>query len=236
MITVVIPTLNAEGGLAATLAALVPAVVEGLVREVIVVDGGSADRTLDIADQAGVEIVTAAAGRGGQLGVGAARAKFPWLLFLHADTVLEPGWEREASVFIERVDAGKREPAAAAFGFALDDTGVAPRIVEAFVSLRSTLFRLPYGDQGLLISKQLYAEIGGYRTLPLMEDVDIVRRLRRRRMILLRTRAVTSALRYRRDGYANRVVRNQMCLLMYFLRVPPRSIARIYGAEVPGNG
>lgn len=236
MITVVIPTLNAEGGLAATLAALVPAVVEGLVREVIVVDGGSSDRTLDIADQAGVEIVKAAAGRGGQLQIGAARAKFPWLMFLHADTVLESGWEREASVFIERVDAGKREPAAAAFGFALDDTGVAPRILEALVSLRSTLFRLPYGDQGLLISKGLYAEIGGYRPLPLMEDVDIVRRLRRRRMILLRPRAVTSALRYRRDGYANRIVRNQLCLLMYFLRISPRSIARVYGAEARGRG
>lgn len=236
MITVVIPTLNAEGGLAATLSALVPAVVEGLVREVIVVDGGSTDRTMEIADQAGVEIVKTTAGRGGQLASGAARAKFPWLLFLHADTVLETGWEREASVFIERVDAGKREPAAAAFGFALDDTGVAPRLVEAFVGLRSTLFRLPYGDQGLLISKQLYAEIGGYKPLPLMEDVDIVRRLRRRRMILLRPRAVTSALRYRRDGYANRVLRNQLCLLMYFLRIPAGSIARVYDAEARGGG
>lgn len=235
MITVVIPTLNAEGGLAATLAALVPAVVEGLVREVIIVDGGSTDRTLAIADQAGVEVVEAAAGRGGQLAIGAARAKFPWLMFLHADTVLEPGWEREASVFIDRVDAGKREPAAAAFGFALDDTGLAPRIVEAFVSLRSAVFRLPYGDQGLLISKQLYAEIGGYRPLPLMEDVDIVRRLRRRRMILLRPRAVTSALRYRRDGYTHRVLRNQLCLLMYFMRIPPGSIARMYGLEAGGR-
>ncbi|MEQ1712495.1 MAG: glycosyl transferase family 2, partial [Hyphomicrobium sp.] len=171
-----------------------------------------------------------------QLATGAARARFPWLLFLHADTVLDPGWEREASVFVERVDAGKREPAAAAFGFALDDTGIAPRVVEAFVGLRSTLFRLPYGDQGLLISKQLYSEIGGYRALPLMEDVDIVRRLRRRRMILLRPRAVTSALRYRRDGYANRVMRNQLCLLMYFLRIPPGSIARVYGAEARGRG
>lgn len=236
MITVVVPTLNAEGGLAATLSALVPAVVEGLVREVIVVDGGSTDRTLEIADQAGVEVVKATAGRGGQLAIGAARAKFPWLLFLHADTVLDPGWEREASVFIERVDAGKREPAAAAFGFALDDTGLAPRLVEAFVGLRSMLFRLPYGDQGLLISKQLYAEIGGHKPLPLMEDVDIVRRLRRRRMILLRPRAVTSALRYKRDGYANRVLRNQLCLLMYFMRIPVGSIARVYDAEARSGG
>lgn len=235
MITVVIPTLNAEGGLAATLSALVPAVVEGVVREVIVVDGGSTDRTLRIADQAGVEVMTTSAGRGRQLAAGAARARFPWLLFLHADTVLEPGWEREAAVFVERVEAGKREPAAATFSFALDDTGLAPRVVEAFVGLRSTLFRLPYGDQGLLIPRHLYTEIGGYRPLPLMEDVDIVRRLKRRQMILLRPRAVTSALRYRRDGYVNRVMRNQLCLLLYFLRVPVASIARVYGASI-GKG
>ncbi len=231
MITVVIPTLNAEGGLAATLSALVPAVVEGLVREVIVVDGGSADRTLKIADQAGVDVLASKPGRGVQLAAGAARARFPWLLFLHADTVLEPGWEREAAAFIERVDAGKREPAAAAFGFALDDTGVAPRLLERLVELRNLLFRLPYGDQGLLIPKALYGAVGGYRPLALMEDVDIVRRLSRRQRILLRPKAVTSALRYRRDGYTRRVARNQLCLLMYFMRMPSESIARMHGTE-----
>ncbi len=229
MISVVIPTLNAETGLAACLTSLVPAVVEGVVREVIVVDGGSSDRTLKIADQAGVDVVIASPGRGGQLRTGAERARFPWLLFLHADTVLEAGWEREVAAFIERVDAGAREPAAAAFGFALDDTGIAPRCLEALVAMRCTLLRLPYGDQGLLIPRTLYSQIGGYRSLPLMEDVDIVGRLARRQIILLRPRAVTSALRYQRDGYARRVIRNQICLAMYFLRVPVSSIARIYG-------
>lgn len=234
IITVVIPTLNAETGLSATLTALVPAVVEGLVREVIVVDGGSSDRTLSIAEQAGVEVVASPAGRGGQLRAGAARARFPWLLFLHADTVLEPGWEREAVAFMERVNAGAREPAAAAFDFALDDMGFAPRCVEFFVRLRCILLRLPYGDQGLLISGQLYSEIGGYRVMPLMEDVDIVQRLKRRQIILLRPRAVTSALRYRRDGYVKRVMKNQFCLLLYMLRVPIGRIAQVYGATARG--
>jgi rSAM/selenodomain-associated transferase 2 len=229
MISVVIPTLNAEEGLAACLAALVPAAVEGVVREVIVVDGGSSDRTLKIVEQAGAELVHAAPGRGEQLAAGAAMARQPWLLFLHADTVLEPGWEREVTTVIERIDSGRRAPTAAAFRFTLDDDGFWPRMIEAGVSIRCALCRLPYGDQGLLIPRSLYQQAGGYRRLPLMEDVDLARRIGRRRMTVLRSRAVTSAVRYQRDGYLRRSARNLSCLTLFFLRVPPRMIARLYG-------
>jgi rSAM/selenodomain-associated transferase 2 len=229
MITVIMPTLDAETSLAAAMSALVPAVVEGIVREVIVVDGGSSDRTIEIADAAGAEVMTAERGRGSQMRAGAAAARFPWLLFLHSDTVLEPGWQREAAAFIDRVDGGARPEAAAAFAFALDDTGIAPRLVEFGVRLRTSLLRLPYGDQGLLVPRRLYDSIGGFAALPLMEDVEIRRRLGRSRTIILRSRAVTSAYRYRRDGYLLRVVRNLTCLLLYLLRVPPRVLVRIYG-------
>ena len=229
MISVVIPTLNAESGLAATLAALVPAAVDGTVREVVIVDGGSSDRTAAIAEEAGATLVQSDAGRGRQLAAGAAASRMPWLLFLHADTVLETGWEREAAAFIAQVDLGQRRQSAAAFRFALDDLGFKPRALEAGVTLRCTLLRLPYGDQGLLLPRRLYDRIGGYRCLPLMEDVDLVRRLGRSRMAILRSRAITSATRYRRDGYTRRVLRNLSCLGLYFLRVPPRVIARIYG-------
>jgi rSAM/selenodomain-associated transferase 2 len=230
MITVVIPTLNAEAGLAQCLTALVPAVVDGLVREVLIVDGGSSDRTLLIADQAGCEVMQSLPpSRGRQLMAGAARARQPWLLFLHADTILEEGWTREVSAFVDRVDAGQRPPAAAAFSFALDDLGFKPRVIEAGVSARCMFLRLPYGDQGLLMPKSLYLARGGYRDMPLMEDVDLIRRLPRGERVILRTRAVTSAIRYKRDGYVARAARNLTCLTLYLARVPLPTIQRLYG-------
>jgi len=229
MISVIIPTRNAEATLAGTLGALVPAAVAGLVREVIVVDGGSSDRTADIVERAGANLVRARLGRGHQLQTGAARARFPWLLFLHADTAVASGWELEASTFMRAVDRRELPIGAAPFRFALDDKGVRPRLLEGLVALRCATLRLPYGDQGLLIPKRLYEEIGGYRPLALMEDVDLVRRLGRRRVVLLRTRAVTSAERFRREGYLRRGARNLFCLTLWALRVPVHVIARLYG-------
>lgn len=229
MISVVIPTLNAEAYLARCLTALVPAAVDGVVREVVVVDGGSSDATATIADDAGANFVKAERGRGLQLAAGAAAAKSRWLLFLHADTVLQPGWEEEALNFMRDVDYGERPPAAAVFRFALNDAGFWPGYLQAMVGMRCALFALPYGDQGLLISRQLYDSLGGYRPLALMEDVDLVRRLGRRRLHFLRSRAITSSARYRRSGYPLRMLRNVACLGLFYLRVPTRYITRLYG-------
>jgi rSAM/selenodomain-associated transferase 2 len=229
MLSVIIPTLNAEATLGPVLAALVPAVVDGLVQEAIIVDGGSSDATLAVAEAAGTRIVQAKRGRGSQLDAGAALARGDWFLFLHADTVLQPGWEDEAQSFTERVDAGRRPPAAAAFRFALDDDGLMPRLLEGLVRLRCLTLALPYGDQGLLISRRLYAELGGFRPLPLMEDVDLVRRLPRRQRVMLQSRAVTSAQKYRREGYLSRMLRNAACIALYYLRVPTRVLARLHG-------
>ena len=229
MISVVIPTFNAEATLGPTLAALVPAVVHGVVREAIIADGGSTDATCAIAEAAGTHLVEAERGRGTQLDAGAAMARGDWLLFLHADTVLEPSWVEEARSFIERVETGRRAHAAASFSFALDDDGIMPRLLEALVHLRCLVFGLPYGDQGLLISRRLYDRLGGFRPLPLMEDVDLVRRLKRRELVMLKSRAVTSGERYRREGYLLRSLRNLACILLYYLRVPPRVLVRLYG-------
>ena len=233
MLSIIIPTLDAKARLPATLASLVPGVLAGLVKELIIVDGGSRDGTAEIAEAAGAHLMTAPRGRGAQLRAGGKEARGEWLLFLHADTMLEEGWEREVAAFIERSGNGQRAPAAAAFRFRLDDVGARPRLLEALVALRCLLFRLPYGDQGLLIPRTLYQEIGGYRDLALMEDVDLVRRIVRRigrqRLVILESRAITSAERFRRSGYLFRSARNLVCLALYYLRIPPRYLAKLYG-------
>ena len=242
MISVVIPTLNAEATLGPCLAALVPAALDGIVRQVIIADGGSSDRTAAIADHAGADFLVGKPGRGQQIMAGISKSRFEWLLILHADTVLEAGWETEAGEFMAQVDSGRRQPGAAAFRFRLDDTGPMPRLLEVFVHLRSTIAKLPYGDQALLIPRRLHDEIGGFRPLPLMEDVDIVRRLGRKRMSILKSRANTSPIRYRTDGYLKRTAGNQLCMLMYVTGVPIERIAAFYKSrpvlpqsDVPGN-
>src|SRR5262249_29632190 len=190
---------------------------------------GSTDETCLVADAAGTHLIEAPRGRGTQLDAGASQAKGDWFLFLHADTVLDSGWVEEVESFIERVESGRRKPAAAYLRFALDVGGLMPGLVETMVALRCFALALPYGDQGLLISRNLYNRLGGFRPLPLMEDVDLVRRLKRRELVMLNSRAVTSGERYRRDGYISRSMRNLGCMFFYYLHVPPRVLARLYG-------
>ncbi len=222
-ISVIIPTLNAGATLVRTLAPLAPAAFEGLVKEVIVSDGGSVDSTLAIADEAGAVIVEGPKGRGAQLIAGAAKARAPWLLFLHADTALARGWDEEAAAFLA---AGLG--AAASFAFAFDDDSAGARSVAFWVGLRCALLKLPYGDQGLLISRALYDALGGYKPLPLMEDVDLVRRIGPSRLKILKTPAITSAEKYRRDGFTRRSLRNLLLLARYGLGADPGKLARDY--------
>jgi glycosyltransferase involved in cell wall biosynthesis len=230
MISVVIPSLDAEDVLGPTLGALVPGAIDGLVIEAILADGGSTDGTREIAEAAGMEIIRAVdESRGSRLRAGAAAAKGRWLLFLNADTHLDANWVEQAAMFIKRIERGERPEAAATFRFALDEGGLLPWLFERLVALRFLLLRLPHGEQGLLIPRSLYERLGGFQPIPFLEDVDLVRKLKRRQLKMLKVRAVTSAERYRRDGYLARSFRNLCCLLLYYFRVPPEVLLRKYG-------
>ncbi len=224
LIDVVVPTLNAREFLGASLQSLQDAREAGLVGRVLVVDGGSTDGTPAVAKACGATVVASQAGRGCQLARGAAVSSAPWLLFLHADTRLLPGWEAEASGFMRQ-----GSDRAAVFRLRFDDPATAARRLERIVVWRVRCLGLPYGDQGLLISRRLYDEVGGYRDMPLMEDVDLARRLGRKRLALLESTAVTSAARYRKEGYAIRSTKNLLLLSLYLCGVPPRALARLYG-------
>lgn len=222
MLSIVIPTLNAEATLAATLPALVR---EAGRAELVVSDGGSSDRTPAIARDAGARVVAGPAGRGGQLAAGAKASSGDWLLFLHADTRPGPAWRAAVDAFT--ADPANRRRAAY-FRFALDDDDAAARQLEAAVAWRCRRFGLPYGDQGLLIERRFYFSLGGFRPLPLMEDVNLVRRIGRQRLVGLDVAAVTSAARYRRGGYRRRSALNLALLTAYFLGAPPGLLARLY--------
>jgi rSAM/selenodomain-associated transferase 2 len=217
MLSVVIPALNAAAALGGCLEAL------GEVPELVVVDGGSRDATREIATSAGARVVDAPRGRGVQLAAGAEAARGDWLLFLHADTRLSPGWRDAAE------DHMRRRDVAGCFRFKLDDPAWQARVIERGVALRVKLLALPYGDQGLLVSRRLYEEVGGFRPVPLMEDVGLVRRIGRGRLVTLRADAVTSAERWRRDGWARRSARNLLCVALHRMGMSEEKVKRIYG-------
>ncbi len=223
MLSVVIPSLDAGDRLGRTLECLGGS--GGLVGEVIVADGGSADNTVAMAERGGARVIRSAAGRGAQLAAGADVANGDWLLFLHADTRPGSGWADAVRDFVATTGADDR---AAVFRYALDDEAPAARRLEAVVRWRCRLLGLPYGDQGLLIGRDFYQSLGGFDPVPLMEDVDFVRRIGRHRLITLDADAVTSAARYRRGGYIRRPARNALCLGLYFLGLPPHRLLLLY--------
>ena len=219
-ISALVPTLNAAASLPVTLAAL-----RGTVAEIIIADGGSTDGTPDIARACGAQVITAPRGRGPQLRAAAEAASQPWLLALHADTCPGAGWEEAVAGFIAR-------PAAVAeagyFRFTLDDPAPEARRLEAMVAWRCRWLGLPYGDQGLLIGRDFYRALGGYEAIPLMEDVALIRRIGRKRLVALPADFITSAEKWQRDGWYARSARNLFCLSLWFAGVAPERIAGFY--------
>lgn len=192
MISVILSTCNDEMALAHALAALVPAAADGMVREVIVVDSRSTDDTIAVADAAGCRILDGTGNPGADLAAGAAKARSDWLLFLSPDVMLEPGWQREAREFIDRLAmSGAGANRAASFRHASAGFGWRARLSEVRASVRSRLFASPSRQEGLLVPAGLYRAVGGHQARPGNADRDLARRIGRSRLSFLRARAVS---------------------------------------------
>lgn len=219
-LSVVIPTLNAAGHLPDTLACLMEGLSGGLIRELIVSDGGSTDATQRIAEDVGAIWVSGPASRGGQLGRGVAASEGVYLLLLHADTHLSEGWSDTVSRAIEAGQAGYGH-------LAFRSRRPGARMVAGWANLRSRFFGLPYGDQALLISRAALEAAGGVPDQPLMEDVELARRLRGQ-LTPLDMVAATSFERYERGGVLRRGARNLGLLTRYLCGADPADLAARY--------
>jgi rSAM/selenodomain-associated transferase 2/rSAM/selenodomain-associated transferase 1 len=220
LVSVIIPTLNESSAIGRLLDRL----GESEDIERIVADGGSHDPTCDIAARSGATVLKLSGGRALQQNAGAAVARGPILLFLHADTLPPEG-------YANKIRGALDDPsiAAGAFRFKTDDDRAVMHLIEWVTNLRSRLFQLPYGDQGLFLEKRVFDEMGGFPIIPIMEDFVLIGRLRARgRVITLSDSAVTSARRWRHLGVIRTTLMNQIMILGFLGGMPIQRLERLY--------
>ncbi|GBE13577.1 beta-monoglucosyldiacylglycerol synthase [bacterium BMS3Bbin14] len=231
-ISIIIPTLNEEATLAPLLANLLAGPRPG--PEIIVADGGSTDHTLELARRPGVLSVSSRPGRGPQQNRGARAASRDNLLFLHCDTRLPEAFAVHVHAILERP-----QTAAGAFRLKINGPGAGLRLVEWGVGLRSRLLQMVYGDQAIFVRREVFHQAGGFADQAILEDLDLIRRLRRLGRIRVAPAAVTtSARRWQRLGIIRTTLLNQVMLAGYLARVKPEKLARLYygGSEVSRAG
>jgi rSAM/selenodomain-associated transferase 2 len=200
--------------------------------EVLVVDGDPARDTLAAVVRPGVRTLASPPGRARQMNAGAAAAQGQALLFLHADTALPPAaFPRVAEVLADPALAG------GAFGLGFATTRPALRLVAALGDLRNRLARIPYGDQAIFLRRSAFDRLGGFADIPIMEDVDLMRRAKARglRIRILSEKVATSPRRYEAEGVLRAVLRNTMLRLRYSLGADPALLARRYPPRVAGG-
>lgn len=226
-LSVVVPTLNEASTLPHLLADLASLDVE---TDVVVSDGGSLDATREIAREHGATVVSGAAGRGAQLRRGAGIARGRWLAFLHADSRLDPRARGALARFLD----GAATTDFAHFRLSFEDDDPVFRAIELGQRLRERAFGMPYGDQGLIVSRASYDRVGGFPNWPIMEDVGIVDRLSKRgRRVVLDAPIRTSGRRYRREGPLRAWLRNVTLIVAFRLGADPDALARRYRPERP---
>jgi rSAM/selenodomain-associated transferase 2 len=219
-LSVIIPVLNEAASLERTLAT----VQTGSYLEVIVVDGGSQDQTVAIAQQWGAQVITTTPGRAHQMNVGAAAARGDLLLFLHGDTCLPLGFDALARRILSQTGV-----VGGAFMLQIEGQSPGLRLVEWGVKWRSRLFQLPYGDQAIFLKAATFEQIGGFAELPIMEDFVFIQSLRRLgRVAIAPTAVLTSGRRWQKLGVLKVTLINQLMIVGYRLGVSLVRLARWY--------
>ncbi|MEJ2656105.1 MAG: TIGR04283 family arsenosugar biosynthesis glycosyltransferase [Desulfobacterales bacterium] len=229
-ISIIIPTLNEADNIAGTIASIHP----GIHREVIVVDGGSADHTASIARQRGALVIEGSPPRSHQMNRGADIASKDILLFLHADTRLPQDFDE--SVFYALKEPGV---VAGAFKLCIDSPDPSFRFIERIANLRSRFLKTPYGDQAIFMFSRVFRQMGGFPDMPIMEDFELIRRLREKGdVVTLPQPVVTSSRRWLNHGILKTTLINQLIVLSYFMGVSPETIVRLYRRDkgITGKG
>lgn len=217
-VAAIIPTLDEESSLRRSLPAILSAA-----DEVVVSDGGSRDQTLRTAQELGARVITGAPGRGPQLNRGVASTTSDVLVFLHADTRLPPG---AIPAIREAVGSGK---IGGGFQVRFDTDNRVMAVGSKLVKLRTRLTRSPLGDQAQFVRRTTFDELGGFRNWAALEDLDLIRRMKRcGEVVVLPLEATTSARRYLEDGIGRTVALNWLIWALYFAGVPAERLARLY--------
>ena len=219
-ISIIIPTLNSETDLYETLGSLFEGIENNLIRELIISDGGSNDKTKSIAYGVGAILIEGPCSRGLQIRKGVDKSRGDWILILHADTSLSLDWSVD---LLQKIDRNF------AYHFKLKFKSKSPfaRILECWAQMRSNFLGLPYGDQGLLIHRDLLNTTEGFPKIPLMEDIALARQLKGK-FKPLDIVAKTSAEKYHKNGWLRQSVLNFFLLIQYLSGKDPHQLFRVY--------
>ncbi|HBE20585.1 MAG TPA: glycosyltransferase [Cyanobacteria bacterium UBA11149] len=219
-ISIIIPVLNE----AISLSRVIQRLADVSHIETIVVDGGSQDETVNIAKSFGIDVICTTPGRASQMNAGAAIATGDILLFLHGDTILPANFDNLIRETLE-----DSQVIAGAFELRIDSQRRGLRLIEKMVNLRSHFFSLPYGDQGIFITRAVFQDMGGFPDLPIMEDFALIRSLRKRgKIAIIPASVITSGRRWEKLGVVKTTVINQMIVIGYFIGIPPHQLVGWY--------
>lgn len=193
--------------------------------EIIIVDGNQSQNTLKAISRGDVKKIAAFKGRGTQMNAGAAVAKGEILLFLHADTLLPPP-------ALDQILPALKQPkvVGGAFDLGINSNRWGFRLIETVASLRSRITRIPYGDQAIFIRKAAFKRLGGFEEIPIMEDVDLMRRVKKtgQKIAIIPLKVMTSPRRWEKEGLLFSTLRNWILISLYLLGVSPQRLAKFY--------